>query len=70
MSFTGHVKNGVVPVKIERLPNPPWLDDTIPAPFDLPRPGFPVRVQRRHAERLPELLTEFTEAPYPTLPDN
>jgi hypothetical protein len=42
----------------ERLPDAPWLDDGIPAPFDLPRSGVAERVQPRAvAERLPELPT-------------
>ena len=37
------------------LPDPPWLDDCIPAPFDLPHFGEPRRVQPRPGEpRLPE----------------
>lgn len=39
----------------ERLPDLPILDVNIPAPFDLPRPGKPERVEPRQAkERLPE----------------
>jgi hypothetical protein len=39
----------------ERLPDPPWADDAIPAPFDLPRPGPTERVEPRPVvERLPE----------------
>ena len=49
----------------ERLPDVPWLDENISAPFDLPRPGNVVRVQPRAVlERLPEVpmgLTEDTE---------
>jgi hypothetical protein len=41
----------------ERLPDIPWLDESIPAPFDLPRPDEVERVQpRAAAERLPESL--------------
>jgi len=48
----------------ERLPDGPWLDDDIPAPFDLPRPGVAERVQPRSVpERLPELPTEIEEEP-------
>jgi hypothetical protein len=40
----------------DRLPDDPWLDDAIPAPFDLPRLGAIERVRPRVAlERLPEL---------------
>lgn len=40
---------------MERLPDAPWADDNIPAPFDLPRPGVIELVQPRFvAERLPE----------------
>jgi hypothetical protein len=39
----------------ERLPDPPWQDEAISAPFDLPRTGRAMRVQPRIiAERLPE----------------
>jgi hypothetical protein len=31
----------------ERLPDPPWPDESIPAPFDLPRPPQAERVQAR-----------------------
>lgn len=38
-----------------RLPDPPWLDDCIAAPFDLPYPTTSQQVQPRLvAERLPE----------------
>jgi hypothetical protein len=38
----------------DRLPDLPWANDSIPAPFDLPRPGTAVHVQPRQAtERLP-----------------
>ena len=48
----------------ERLPDAPWLDDAIPAPFDLPRSGIVERVRPRPIpERLPELLAEITEGP-------
>jgi hypothetical protein len=47
---------------VERLPDEPWLDDSIPAPFDLPRSGAAERVQPRPVSvRLPELPTEFAE---------
>lgn len=46
----------------ERLPDLPWSDDSISAPFDLPREGAVVRIQARAVlERLPELPTGFTE---------
>ena len=46
----------------ERLPDVPWLDDSISAPFDLPRLGAVVRVHPRAvAERLPELPTDLAE---------
>jgi len=56
---------GRVRVKLERLteahseagllPDPPWLDESIPAPFDLPVPGNPEPVELREvAELLPE----------------
>jgi hypothetical protein len=46
----------------ERLPDAPWPDDSIPAPFDLPREGAVVPVQTRtFAERLPELPPGLTE---------
>ncbi len=39
----------------ERLPDTPWVDDSISAPFDLPRPGVVEWVcPRTVAERLPE----------------
>ena len=42
--------------KAERMPDLPWPDDTIPAPFDLPRPR-PQRVDARAVnERLPDPL--------------
>jgi hypothetical protein len=48
--------------KAERLPDVPWVDDCIPAPFDLPREGTVVRVQARTiTERLPELPTSLAE---------
>jgi len=41
----------------ERLPDAPWMDESIPAPFDLPRSGACRRVRPRVvAERLPEIL--------------
>jgi hypothetical protein len=46
-----------------RLPDAPWADDSIPAPFDLPREGAVVRVQVRAVpERLPDLPTNLSEA--------
>jgi hypothetical protein len=45
-----------------RLPDPPWLDDCISAPFDLPHFGETRLVQPRPGEpRLPEPLEEFRE---------
>jgi hypothetical protein len=39
----------------ERLPDRPWLDESVPAPFDLRRPLGAERVQvRQVTERLPE----------------
>jgi hypothetical protein len=47
----------------ERLPDSPWLDDTIPAPFDLPYVGDIVRIQPRwHRDRLPELTSALEHA--------
>lgn len=52
---------GELPIRPERLPDPPWEDDSIPAPFDLPRSGEVERVQpRAGAERLPEPLEELS----------
>jgi hypothetical protein len=46
----------------ERLPDAPWVDENVSAPFDLPREGAVVRVQARAVlERLPELPTGFAE---------
>src|SRR5262245_35745279 len=40
-----------------RLPDPPLLDECIPVPFDLPRPGKGERVQARTVPpRLPDSL--------------
>jgi hypothetical protein len=40
---------------VERWPDHPWLDENIPAPFDLRRPLGGERVQiRQVTERLPE----------------
>jgi hypothetical protein len=47
---------------VERLPDAPWADDGVPAPFDLPREGAVVRVQARSVpERLPEIPTGLAE---------
>jgi hypothetical protein len=47
---------------VERLPDAPWADDSVPAPLDLPHEGAVVRVQARpFAERLPELPTSLAE---------
>jgi len=49
-------------VEAERLPDAPWLDDSIPAPFDLPRAGTMIRVQPRAvAERMPEFPIGLAE---------
>jgi hypothetical protein len=52
----GPVRVTVQPVQAgERLPDPPWPDEGIPAPFDLPYLGVSKRVEPRPAkERLPE----------------
>ena len=45
-----------------RLPDPPWLDDCISAPFGLPHFGEARLVQPRLGEpRLPEPFEEFRE---------
>jgi hypothetical protein len=45
-----------------RLPDAPWPDDAVSAPFDLPRPGPAKRVQPRVvAERLPEPIAGILE---------
>lgn len=44
----------------ERLPEGPWLDESISAPFDLPRQGLAERIKvRMITERLPELPAEM-----------
>lgn len=49
------------PVSTERLPDPPWPDESVPAPLDLPRPLRMKRVQPREvAERLPDGLSKLT----------
>ena len=51
-----------VPPPSVRLPDPPWLDDCISAPFDLPHFGEAQLVQPRPGEpRLPEPFEEFRE---------
>ena len=46
----------------ERLPDAPWLDESVSAPFDLPRPGARKRVHARVvAERLPDLPAALRE---------
>ncbi len=46
----------------ERLPDEPWVDDAIPAPFDVPRAGMVVHVQPRMVpERLPEIPSQIAE---------
>ena len=38
-----------------RIPDGPWPDEAVSAPFDLPRPGIPERVRpRRACDRLPD----------------
>lgn len=50
------------PPESARLPDSPWLDDSIPAPFDLPHFGEVERVQpRQGAPRLPEPFEESGE---------
>ena len=66
---TGRVRVTVQPLvdnlsDAERLPDAPWLDDGIPAPFDLPRSGVSHRVEPRAVlERLPDFLTELMDEP-------
>lgn len=44
-----------LPGETQRLPDGPWPDESIPAPFDLPRYGPSRRVcARRGTERLPD----------------
>ena len=53
------------PARVERLPDPPMLDDCIPAPFDLPYEGPVTKVAVRFGrERLPEVPFE-TEGAVP-----
>jgi hypothetical protein len=48
-------------VDTRHLPDPPWLDDCIPAPFDLPHLAPAVRVQPRlAADRLPDPFDQET----------
>lgn len=50
---------GATPPPVERLPDPPILDDCIPAPFDLPYEGPITKVAVRFGhERLPEARLE------------
>ncbi len=50
------------PAKTDRLPDTPWLDESIPAPLDLPRSGTTVPVHPRlSGERLPELPANLAE---------
>jgi hypothetical protein len=45
-----------------RLPDPPWPDDCIPAPFDLPHFGEATPVRPRRGERrLPEPFEKLGE---------
>jgi hypothetical protein len=42
-----------------RLPDPPLPDESIPAPFDFPRPGHPVDIEvDQAATRLPDPLVD------------
>ena len=51
------------PLPSDRLPDPPWLDDCISAPFDLPHFGNAQLVQPQWGEpRLPEPFDEPAEA--------
>jgi hypothetical protein len=51
------------PPGIERLPDAPWTDDSVPATCDLPHEGTVVPIQPRViAERLPDFLAGLTEA--------
>jgi hypothetical protein len=44
------------------LPDPPWPDESIPAPFDLPMPGPIRRIQTRRVEMpLPDPLPTMDE---------
>ncbi len=46
----------------ERLPDAPWLDEAIAAPFDLPHEQAIAAIRPRAiSERLPELLTGLTD---------
>lgn len=53
---------GKSPPAAARLPDPPWLDDCISAPFDLPHFGEAQTVRPRPAEpRLPEPFEQLSE---------
>lgn len=54
----GRVRVSLRPLQTVRLPDPPLLDESIPAPFDLPWEG-PVRA----------IVAERIEYPYPDLSD-
>ena len=50
------------PPAATRLPDPPWLDDSLSPPFDLPHFGAARRVQPRPGKlRLPEPFEGFGE---------
>jgi hypothetical protein len=47
----------------ERWPDPPWPEESVPAPFDLPPPLRAERVQARQVtERLPDPFPWIDEA--------
>jgi hypothetical protein len=51
------------PLPTERLPDPPWPGESVPAPLDLPPPLEVRGVQAREvAERLPDPLQWSGEA--------
>ena len=51
------------PVPTERLPDPPWPDESVSTPLDLPRPLRMKRVRPREvAERLPDPIEWSGEA--------
>ncbi|MBX9625642.1 MAG: hypothetical protein K2X82_17700 [Gemmataceae bacterium] len=52
----GRVRVALSPLPAVRLPDPPYPDESIPAPFDLPREG-PVT----------PVVAEWVEYPYPDL---
>ena len=44
----------------EYVPDPPWLDESIPAPFDLPLPATPRHIQARSVRELLPAPFEWT----------